>query len=151
MYRIYISQPSRVWSNTSHYSLLHIFQSVRLTEPKDRTNRRKFGYLEARTELLTEHFGLGLFQSRSQSFRFGLRSSVNYAQSYLSASWKLFDLPRVPHVTCSSIPPPWHLLSAEWFRFACLTFLLGHLFGDDMVWQPGGLLPTCWDTSWMSY
>ena len=33
----------------------------RLTEPKDRTNCRKFGYLEAGTELLTEHFGLGLF------------------------------------------------------------------------------------------
>jgi len=28
---------------------------------KDRTNRRKFGYLEAKTELLTEHFGFCLF------------------------------------------------------------------------------------------
>jgi hypothetical protein len=36
-------------------------RSVRLTEGGNPTDREKFGYLAAETELVTEHFGLGLF------------------------------------------------------------------------------------------
>ena len=57
----------------------------------------------------------------------------------------------LPRVVCFSICSPWlSLYSTECSWFACLIFLLGHSSGDGMVWQLGGLLPSCWDTSWMS-
>jgi hypothetical protein len=44
-----------------HGPLTQLVRSVRLTKGGNRTDREKFSYLAAETELMTEHFGLGLF------------------------------------------------------------------------------------------
>jgi hypothetical protein len=60
---IYVGRLSIVGlgSERPHGPLSRLVRSVRLTEGGNRTDREKFGYLAAETELMTEHFGLGLF------------------------------------------------------------------------------------------